>query len=34
MMIILVITKKNDEHDGAAYGDDMVDCNEGRCGTA
>ena len=30
-MVIMVITKNNDEYDGAAYGDDMVDHEEGRC---
>ena len=31
MMIIMMTTKNKDECDGAAYGDAMVDNDEGRC---
>ena len=31
MMIIIMIAENNDEYDSAAYGDDMVDTDEGRC---
>ena len=30
MMIIMMTAKNNDEYDGAAYGDAMVDNDEGR----
>ena len=29
--MIIMIMKNNDEYGGAAYGDDMVDTDEGRC---
>ena len=31
MMLIMMTAKKNYEYDGVAYGDEMVDNDEGRC---